>query len=189
MVPLVTEALNWNHGTFLGTIIASETTAAAFGNIGQLRRDPMAMLPFCGYNMADYWGHWLKMGKTEGVKMPKIYYVNWFRKNKAGKFMWPGYGENSRVLKWIFERCAGSVEAIETAIGNMPTANVIDLNGLDISDEVITNLMCVDTKGWLSELQSIEKYYDTFGDHLPVELRTQILALKERLESTKKAVA
>ena len=189
VVPLVTEALNWNHGTFLGTIIASETTAAAFGNIGQLRRDPMAMLPFCGYNMADYWGHWLKMGKTEGVKMPKIYYVNWFRKNKAGKFMWPGYGENSRVLKWIFERCAGSVEAIETAIGNMPTANGIDFNGLDMSDEDITNLMCIDTKGWLSELQSIEKYYDTFGDHLPVELRTQILALKERLESTKKAVA
>ncbi len=189
VVPLATEALDWNHGTFLGTIIASEMTAAAFGAIGQLRRDPMAMLPFCGYNMADYWGHWLDMGKTEGAKMPKVYYVNWFRKNEAGKFMWPGFGENSRVLKWVFERCNGAADAIETAIGNMPTLDGIDFNGLDMSDEDIANLMRVDTEGWLSELQGIEEYYDTFGAHLPAELRAQVQALRERLESTQQAVA
>ncbi len=189
VVPLATEALDWNHGTFLGTIIASEMTAAAFGAIGQLRRDPMAMLPFCGYNMADYWGHWLNMGKKEGAKMPKVYYVNWFRKNEAGKFMWPGFGENSRVLKWVFERCAGTADAIETAIGNMPTLDGIDFSGLDMADEDIANLMRVDTEGWLSELPSIEEYYDTFGDHLPEELRNQVQALRERLEGSKQAVA
>ena len=189
VVPLATEALDWNHGTFLGTIIASEMTAAAFGAIGQLRRDPMAMLPFCGYNMADYWGHWLKMGQTEGAIMPKIYYVNWFRKNQAGKFMWPGFGENSRVLKWVFERCAGTADAIETAIGNMPTLDGIDFSGLDMSDEDIANLMWVDHTGWLSELEGIEEYYDTFGDHLPEELRNQVKALRVRLLAEQKAVA
>ena len=189
VVPLATEALDWNHGTFLGTIIASEMTAAAFGAIGQLRRDPMAMLPFCGYNMADYWGHWLNMGKKEGAKMPKIYYVNWFRKNEAGKFMWPGFGENSRVLKWVFERCAGTADAVETAIGNMPTLDGIDFDGLDMSEEDIANLMRVDTDGWLAELDGIEEYYATFGDHLPAELSSQVQALKERLEASKQAVA
>tara|TARA_R110002111_G_scaffold70208_7_gene113370 strand:+ start:231 stop:2051 length:1821 start_codon:yes stop_codon:yes gene_type:complete len=189
VVPLVTEALDWNHGTFLGTIIASEMTAAAFGAIGKLRRDPMAMLPFCGYNMADYWGHWLNMGKTSGAKMPKVYYVNWFRKNEAGKFMWPGFGENSRVLKWVFERCSGNAAAIETAIGNMPTLDAIDFSGLGISDEDTADLMRVDTDGWLSELHSIEEYYDTFGEHLPDELRMQVQALRERLESSQQAVA
>jgi len=189
VVPLVTEATDWNHGTFLGTIIASEMTAAAFGAIGQLRRDPMAMLPFCGYNMADYWGHWLKMGQTEGAKMPKIYYVNWFRKNDAGKFMWPGFGENSRVLKWIFERCNGTADAIETAIGNMPTLNAIDFDGLDMAEEDIANLMRVDTDGWLSELAGIEEYYATFGDRLPIELSNQVAALRKRLENSKQAAA
>lgn len=189
VVPLVTEATDWNHGTFLGTIIASEMTAAAFGAIGQLRRDPMAMLPFCGYNMADYWGHWLKMGQTEGAKMPKIYYVNWFRKNDAGKFMWPGFGENSRVLKWIFERCNGTADAIETAIGNMPTLNAIDFEGLDMAEEDIANLMRVDTDGWLSELAGIEEYYATFGDRLPIELSNQVAALRKRLEDSKQAAA
>ncbi|MCH9049054.1 MAG: phosphoenolpyruvate carboxykinase (GTP) [Proteobacteria bacterium] len=189
VVPLVTEALDWEHGTFLGTIIASEMTAAAFGAIGQLRRDPMAMLPFCGYNMADYWGHWLKMGQTEGAKMPKIYYVNWFRKNDAGKFMWPGFGENSRVLKWIFERCNGTADAIETAIGNMPTLDAIDFDGLDMAEEDIANLMRVDTDGWLSELAGIEEYYATFGDRLPTELSNQVAALRERLEGSKQAAA
>ncbi len=189
VVPLATEALDWNHGTFLGTIIASEMTAAAFGAIGKLRRDPMAMLPFCGYNMADYWGHWLKMGKTEGAKMPKVYYVNWFRKNDAGKFMWPGFGENSRVLKWVFERCNGDAEAIETAIGNMPTLDGIDFDGLGMSDEDIANLMRVDTEGWLSELPSIEEYYATFGDHLPEELTKQVNNLRNRLEASKQNVA
>jgi len=189
VVPLATEALDWNHGTFLGTIIASEMTAAAFGKLGELRRDPMAMLPFCGYNMADYWGHWLKMGQTEGAKMPKIYYVNWFRKNDAGKFMWPGFGENSRVLKWIFERCNGTADAIETAIGNMPTLDAIDFDGLDMAEEDIANLMRVDTDGWLSELAGIEEYYATFGDRLPAELSSQVAALRERLEGSKQAVA
>jgi len=189
VVPLVTEALDWNHGTFLGTIIASEMTAAASGAIGQLRRDPMAMLPFCGYNMADYWGHWLKMGQTEGAKMPKIYYVNWFRKNEAGKFMWPGFGENSRVLKWVFERCNGTADAIETAIGNMPTLDAIDFDGLDMAEEDIANLMRVDTDGWLSELAGIEEYYATFGDHLPDELTLQVNALRQRLEDSKLAAA
>lgn len=189
VVPLVTEALDWNHGTFLGTIIASEMTAAAFGKLGELRRDPMAMLPFCGYNMADYWGHWLKMGQTEGAKMPKIYYVNWFRKNEAGKFMWPGFGENSRVLKWVFERCNGTADAIETAIGNMPTLDAIDFDGLDMAEEDIANLMRVDTDGWLSELAGIEEYYATFGDRLPAELSSQVAALRERLEGSKQAAA
>ena len=189
VVPLATEALDWNHGTFLGTIIASEMTAAAFGAIGQLRRDPMAMLPFCGYNMADYWGHWLKMGETAGAKMPKVYYVNWFRKNEAGKFMWPGFGENSRVLKWVFERCNGTADAVETAIGNMPTLDGIDFDGLDMSEEDIANLMRVDTDGWLSELDGVEEYYATFGDHLPAELSNQVAALRERLEDSKQAVA
>jgi phosphoenolpyruvate carboxykinase (GTP) len=189
VVPLATEALDWEHGTFLGTIIASEMTAAAFGKLGELRRDPMAMLPFCGYNMADYWGHWLNMGKKQHVKMPKIYYVNWFRKNEAGKFMWPGFGENSRVLKWVFERCNGTAEAVETAIGYMPTLDAIDFDGLDMADEDIANLMRVDVDGWLSELPGIEEYYATFGDHLPEELTHQVNALRERLEASKQAVA
>ena len=188
-VPLVTEALDWNHGTFIGTIIASEMTAAAFGAIGQLRRDPMAMLPFCGYNMADYWGHWLKIGKKEGAKLPKIFYVNWFRKNDAGKFMWPGFGENSRVLKWVFERCIDSVDAIDTPIGKMPTLDGIDFNDLGMDDADKANLLRVDVEGWLQELPGIEEYYDSFGSHVPDELRQQLKALKERLESAKQAVA
>ena len=188
-VPLVTEALDWNHGTFIGTIIASEMTAAAFGAIGQLRRDPMAMLPFCGYNMADYWGHWLDMGKKDGAKLPKIFYVNWFRKNDAGKFMWPGFGENSRVLKWVFERCIDSADAIDTPIGKMPTLDGIDFDNLEMDEADKANLLRVDVEGWLQELPGIEEYYDSFGDHLPGELRQQIKALKERLESAKQAVA
>ncbi len=188
VVPLVTEALDWNHGTFIGTIIASEMTAAAFGAIGQLRRDPMAMLPFCGYNMADYWGHWLNIGKKEGAKLPKIFYVNWFRKNEAGKFMWPGFGENSRVLKWVFERCNGSADAIDTPIGKMPTLDGIDFNGLEMNEADKASLLRVDVEGWLQELPDIEEYYDSFGNHLPEELRQQIRALKKRLESTQQAV-
>ena len=188
-VPLVTEALDWNHGTFIGTIIASEMTAAAFGAIGQLRRDPMAMLPFCRYNMADYWGHWLNMGKKKGAVLPKIFYTNWFRKNDAGKFMWPGFGENSRVLKWVFERCVDSADAIDTPIGKMPTLDGIDFSDLEMDEADKANLLRVDIEGWLQELPGIEEYYDSFGDHLPEELRGQIKALKERLESAKQAVA
>ena len=189
VVPLVTEALDWVHGTFIGTIIASEMTAAAFGAIGQLRRDPMAMLPFCGYNMADYWGHWLKIGQKEGAKLPKIFYVNWFRKNDKGKFMWPGFGENSRVLKWVFERCTGKAEAIETAIGKMPTLDGIDFDGLDMNETDKANLMRVDVEGWLQELPGIEEYYASFGSHLPAELSQQVKDLKARLESAQQAVA
>ena len=189
VVPLVTEAKDWNHGTFFGTIIASEMTAAAFGNIGQLRRDPMAMLPFCGYNMADYWGHWLKMGETDNAKMPNIYYVNWFRKNEAGKFMWPGFGENSRVLKWIFERCNGTANAVETAIGNMPTLDDIDFSAMGLAEEDIASLMHVDIDGWLAELDGIEAYYATFGEHLPVELTEQVNQLRHRLQDSKQDVA
>ena len=189
VVPLVTEALDWNHGTFIGTIIASEMTAAAFGTIGKLRRDPMAMLPFCGYNMADYWGHWLKIGQREGARLPKIFYVNWFRKNEAGKFMWPGFGENSRVMKWVFERCSGKAEAIETAIGNMPTLDGIDFEGLELSEADKANLLRVDINGWLQELPDIEDYYAQFGDRLPEELSRQVVSLRDRLKQAQQAVA
>ena len=135
VVPLVVEALNWLHGTFLGSIMASEKTAAAAGKIGDLRRDPMAMLPFCGYHMGDYFAHWLKMGEKGGAKMPKIFYVNWFRKNGDGKFMWPGYAENSRVLKWIFERCDGTAKAVDTPIGKLPAEGSLDVNGLKIAPD------------------------------------------------------
>ena len=189
VVPLVAEAKDWKHGTFLATSIASEMTAAAFGNIGQLRRDPMAMLPFCGYNMADYWGHWLKIGETENAKMPNIYYVNWFRKNEAGKFIWPGFGENSRVLKWIFERCNGTADAIETAIGNMPTLSDIDFSAMGLAEKDIASLLHVDIDGWLVELEGIEAYYATFGEHLPAELTTQVDNLRNRLQTSKQNVA
>ncbi|MEE8321611.1 MAG: phosphoenolpyruvate carboxykinase (GTP), partial [Gammaproteobacteria bacterium] len=189
VVPLANEARDWIHGTFLGTIIASEMTAAAFGAIGKLRRDPMAMLPFCGYNMADYWGHWLEMGKTEGAKLPKIFYVNWFRKNEEGKFMWPGFGDNSRVLKWVFERCEGTAEAVETPIGNLPTLDAIDFDGLDMDEPDKAQLLKVDINGWLQEIPSINEYYDQFGDHLPAELREEVRKLQKQLESAKQAAA
>ncbi|OGT64067.1 MAG: phosphoenolpyruvate carboxykinase [Gammaproteobacteria bacterium RIFCSPLOWO2_01_FULL_47_190] len=189
VVPLANEARDWVHGTFLGTIIASEMTAAAFGTIGQLRRDPMAMLPFCGYNMADYWGHWLKMGKTAGAKLPKIFYVNWFRKNEAGKFVWPGFGENSRVLKWVFERCEGTADAIETPIGNLPTLDAIDFSGLNLNEKDKAMLLRVDVDGWLQEIPMIMEYYDSFGNHLPQELRKEIKQLEQRLQKEKQAAA
>ncbi len=189
VVPLVNEGRDWGHGTFLGTIVASEMTAAAFGKIGQLRRDPMAMLPFCGYNMADYWGHWLKMGKKAGAKLPKIYYVNWFRKNDDGKFMWPGFGENSRVLKWIFERCEGTGDAVETPIGNLPTMDALEFDGLGVTDNDKATLLRVDVDGWLREIPLIREYYESFGNHLPQELVKELDDLEKRLEQSKSAVA
>lgn len=189
VVPLVHEAHNWVHGTFMGTIIASEMTAAAFGAIGKLRRDPMAMLPFCGYNMADYWGHWLKMGRTDGAKLPKIFCVNWFRKNEAGKFMWPGFGENSRVLKWVFERCEGTGGAVETPIGYVPTLEGMDFEGLDVDANDKAQLLRVDVDGWLQEIPLINEYYDTFGDRLPAEVREEVKQLEQRLRQAKQAVA
>jgi phosphoenolpyruvate carboxykinase (GTP) len=186
VVPLVNEARDWQHGTFMASIIGSEKTAAAAGKVGDLRRDPMAMLPFCGYNMGDYWGHWLKMGATAGAKMPKVYYVNWFRKSDGGDFLWPGFGENSRVLKWVFERCEGTAKALETPIGNVPSSEALDLAGLeDVSKEDLEVLLRVDIDGWLSELPKIREYYDKFGSHAPKEFYAELDALKERLEAAK----
>jgi phosphoenolpyruvate carboxykinase (GTP) len=186
VVPLVHEARDWQHGTFLGSIISSEKTAAAAGKVGELRRDPMAMLPFCGYNMGDYWGHWLKIGQRKGAVLPKIYYVNWFRKSAGGDFLWPGYGENGRVLKWVFERCLGTAKATETPIGNVPAEGALDVTGLDeVSRDDLAELLHVDVDGWLAELPLISEYYDQFGSHLPGELRDELQGMKERLEAAK----
>ncbi len=189
VVPLVNEANTWNQGTFFASIISSEKTAAAAGKIGELRRDPMAMLPFCGYNMADYWQHWINIGNKQDVQLPRIYYVNWFRKDDDGRFMWPGFGENSRVLKWVFERCEGTADAVETPIGNLPDMNALDLDGLDLSKTEIAHLLRVEIDGWLSEIPLIEKYYDLYGDRVPAELREELASLKQRLEEAKQAAA
>ncbi len=181
-VPLVTESFDWAHGVFLGSILSSETTAAAAGKVGNLRRDPFAMLPFCGYNMADYFAHWLHIGKsTDASKLPRIYYVNWFRRDADGSFLWPGYGENSRVLAWIVERTAGHAEATETAIGNVPAPGAIDTDGLDIDKEAMAELLAVDDDDWRAEVPLIREHYAKFGDHLPVELADQVDALERRL--------
>jgi phosphoenolpyruvate carboxykinase (GTP) len=181
VVPLVTEALSWLHGTFLGSIMASEKTAAAAGATGDLRRDPMAMLPFCGYHMGDYFAHWLKIGEKAGAKLPKIFYVNWFRKNKDGKFMWPGYAENSRVLKWIFERCDGTAKAVDTPIGKLPADGALDVSGLKVSADDMKELMKVDTAGWKAELPLIHEHFATFGSKLPKALKDELAALEKRL--------
>lgn len=181
-VPLVTEAFNWEHGVFLGATMASETTAAAKGAVGQLRRDPFAMLPFCGYNMGDYFGHWLDVGNaTTADKLPKLFYVNWFRKDENGKYVWPGYGENSRVLAWICGRLDGTADGNETAIGTVPTPDAIPLEGLDLSDEAITTLLTVDNAAWKAEADSIDEHFAKFGDHLPKELAAQLQALRDRV--------
>jgi phosphoenolpyruvate carboxykinase (GTP) len=185
VVPLVTEARDWQHGTFLGSIISSEKTAAAAGKVGELRRDPMAMLPFCGYNMADYWSHWLAIGKRAGAVLPKIYYVNWFRKSDGGDFLWPGFGENSRVLEWVFGRCEGTAKAVETPIGNLPADGALDLDGLDVSREDLAQLLRVDIDGWLSELPLVREYYAQFGDRMPETLEGELDAMRERLEAAK----
>jgi phosphoenolpyruvate carboxykinase (GTP) len=182
-VPLVNEALSWEHGVFMGATIASEKTAAAEGTVGELRRDPFAMLPFCGYNMADYWGHWLKIGTSTDVdKLPKIYSVNWFRKDADGGYMWPGYGENSRVLAWIVDRLEGLAGAEETAIGRFPLAGELDVTGLDISEETMTELFHVDPASWLAEADLTAEYFTKFGDRVPAELLTQLDTLKTRLQ-------
>ena len=183
VVPLVNEAANWTQGTFFGSIISSEKTAAATGTIGELRRDPMAMLPFCGYNMADYWQHWVDISKMQHVQLPRIYYVNWFRKDANGKFIWPGFGENSRVLKWIFERCEGSADAEETPIGNLPTMDSLDLSGIDLGQDEIAQLLSVEIDGWLSEIPLIEAYYTQYGDRVPQAIRQELNSLRVRLEN------
>jgi phosphoenolpyruvate carboxykinase (GTP) len=183
VVPLVHEARDWQHGTFLGSIISSETTAAAAGKVGALRRDPMAMLPFCGYNMASYWAHWLKIGKRAGAKLPRVYYVNWFRKNAAGEFLWPGFGDNGRVLKWVFERCAGKADGVETPIGVVPRASDLDLTGLALDADDVAELLQVDREGWASEVPLIREYYATFGERMPQELVGELDALERRLSA------
>ena len=186
VVPLVTESFSWQHGTFLGATVSSETTAAAAGKVGELRRDPMAMLPFCGYNMGDYFAHYLKIGSRRGAKLPKIYYVNWFRTDDNGKFLWPGYGENSRVLKWIFERCDGKVHAVDTPIGRLPEPADLDTKGLDLPAADIAELLGVDVEGWLAEIPSIRGHFAKFGSHLPEGLNLEVDELEDRLRKAKK---
>ena len=181
-VPLAFEAFDWQHGTFIGSIASSERTAAAAGTVGELRRDPMAMLPFCGYNMGDYFAHWLEMGKnTDASKLPKIFYVNWFRKDADGGWLWPGFGENSRVLKWIVERVSGKGQAVETPIGYLPTDDAIDTSGLDVTDEQMAELLNVNVEEWLNEIESIREHYARFEETLPEALSEELAALEARL--------
>ncbi|WP_282009726.1 phosphoenolpyruvate carboxykinase (GTP) [Brevundimonas aveniformis] len=183
-VPLVTEAFDWEHGVFMASNVASEGTAAAENKVGELRRDPFAMLPFCGYNMGDYFAHWLRMGaQADADKLPKIYFVNWFRKDRNGKFAWPGFGENSRVLKWIVERLDGKAEAQDTAIGRTPVAGSLDLDGLDMSEEHLDLLLNVDPVIWREEASLVPAHYERFGDRLPKALWDQLAALNARLEA------
>lgn len=182
-VPLVYESFDWNHGVFLGSIMGSEITAAIISDqIGKVRRDPFAMRPFCGYHICDYFQHWINIGKAaDPEKLPKIFMVNWFRKDKDGNWLWPGFGENSRVLKWIIERISGEGKAVETPIGYMPTPDAIDTTGLDISSSAMQELLKVDRDEWLQEVASIREYYKSFGDKLPKELAYQLDALEKRL--------
>jgi phosphoenolpyruvate carboxykinase (GTP) len=183
VVPLVLEARDWAHGVFLGSTMSSEKTAAAAGKVGQVRWDPMAMLPFCGYHMADYFGHWLRIGERKGAKLPLIFNVNWFRKGDDGKFLWPGYGENSRVLAWVFRRCEGKADAVETPIGLVPPVGEggIDIDGLDATAETMETLLEVDVEGWCEQLPQMREHYALFGDKLPQELQDELDALVKRL--------
>ena len=181
-VPLVTQAFDWDHGVFLGSIMASETTAAAGGAVGKLRFDPMAMLPFCGYNMADYFAHWLKIGtKTSANKLPQIFFVNWFRRDAEGRFLWPGYGENSRVLKWVFERLAGTATAHKTVIGYLPNTDSLDISGLKVSSEDLEQLLTIDEAGWREAVPQIREHFAAFGDRLPAKLKASLDSLESAL--------
>jgi phosphoenolpyruvate carboxykinase (GTP) len=181
-VPLVTESFDWNHGVFLGSIMSSETTAAQAGAVGKLRFDPFAMLPFCGYNMGDYFAHWLSIGKaTEVGKLPRLFWVNWFRRDEDGSFLWPGFGENSRVLRWVLERVSGEGEAVDTPIGRVPAEGALDISGLDLDEATLAKLVQVDSELWRNELPQLDEHYRTIGDTVPTELREQLLALEKRL--------
>jgi phosphoenolpyruvate carboxykinase (GTP) len=180
IVPLVYEALSWPHGVFIGASVSSEMTAAAKGEVGKLRHDPFAMLPFCGYNMGDYFGHWLQMGK-DGKKLPRIFHVNWFLKDDSGKFLWPGYGENSRVLKWMFERTDEKASAQISPIGYLPTPESLDISGLNLSKETLQQLFYIDKEAWRKEADGLETYFQIFGDRLPEELQKELADLKNRL--------
>jgi phosphoenolpyruvate carboxykinase (GTP) len=182
-IPLVTEALSWTHGTFLGSVMSSEMTAAAAGTVGKVRRDPMAMLPFCGYHMGDYFAHWVKIGqKADADKLPKIYYVNWFRKSDDGKWLWPGFGDNIRVLEWIFERCEGKASAVETPFGLAPEKDALNLSGLKMADADLEVLLNVDQKALLSEMDDMRAHFAKFGDKMPKELVAELDALEARLK-------
>lgn len=181
-VPLVAESFDWTHGVFMGATMSSEKTAAAEGNVGELRRDPFAMLPFCGYNMADYWGHWLKIGSfTSPEKLPRIYSVNWFRRDVNGRFLWPGFGDNSRVLEWIIRRIEGRADALDTPIGRIPVLEDLDLDGVDITGDDLDELFEIDTKSWLLETDMTEEYFVQFGDRVPQAMREELAALRKRL--------
>jgi len=187
IVPLITESFNWEHGTFLGATASSETTAAIVGKVGQLRRDPMAMLPFCGYHMGDYFSHWLRMGeRASAAKLPKIFYVNWFRQDTDGKYLWPGFGENSRVLKWVFERCDGKVHAQDSPIGRLPEPGDLDTQGLDLPADKLAKLLSVDIEGWLEEVPRIREHFAKFGDRLPRQMQDNVAALEQRLKAARK---
>jgi phosphoenolpyruvate carboxykinase (GTP) len=181
-VPLVTEAYDWEHGVFLGSIMASETTAAQAGAVGKLRFDPMAMLPFCGYNFADYFAHWLKIGKASNPEaLPKIFFVNWFRRDEDGRFLWPGFGENSRVLKWVFERVNGTVDAMDTAIGRLPAEGSLDTDGLEIDERDLEAILSVDEAGWREAIPQIREHFNQFGDLLPATLQVAVDTLEAKL--------
>jgi phosphoenolpyruvate carboxykinase (GTP) len=182
-VPLVVEARDWAHGVFLGATIASEQTAAAEGTVGALRRDPFAMLPFCGYNMADYWAHWLRMGERLGEGAPRLFQVNWFRKGEDGRFLWPGFGENSRVLEWVLRRVEGAADAVESPIGRVPAPGALTLDGLDLPAEDVEELFRVDPQAWLEECDLTEEYLQVFGEKVPDEVREELAALRERLHA------
>jgi phosphoenolpyruvate carboxykinase (GTP) len=181
-VPLVTESFDWTHGVFLGSIMSSEKTAAAAGNVGELRFDPFAMLPFCGYNMGDYFAHWLEIGEaTDADKLPKLFWVNWFRRGEDGSFLWPGFGDNSRVLAWVVQRVAGEASAVDTPIGRVPAPGAIDTTGLDIDAAALARLVEVDAESWRQELPQLDEHYRSLGDHVPADLREQLTELEKRL--------
>ncbi|XCB29363.1 phosphoenolpyruvate carboxykinase (GTP) [Arcanobacterium hippocoleae] len=184
-VPLVAESYDQKHGVFVGATVASEQTAAAEGSVGSLRHDPFAMLPFCGYNMADYWGHWLEMGEKLGEKFPKVFQVNWFRKDEDGKWLWPGYGENSRVLDWVVRRCAGEVEAIDGVTGRYPKFEDFNLEGVDVTEEDWKKMYTIDPAAWSAEAADSEEYFKQFGDKLPAEIAAELEKLKARIAEAK----
>jgi len=181
-VPLVTESRDWQHGVFLGATLSSETTAAAAGKTGVVRRDPMAMLPFIGYNAGDYLNHWLQIGKNaDAAKLPKIFYVNWFRRGEDGHYLWPGFGENSRVLKWVIERIEGTAAAAETVVGYVPAEGALDTAGLDVPAEDLARALDVNAAEWREELPLIREWFDKFGESLPTTMRDELAALEQRL--------
>ena len=182
-VPLVAQSLSWDHGVFVGATISSEKTAAQEGTVGELRRDPFAMLPFCGYNMADYWGHWLEMGEQLGEQAPKIFQVNWFRKGADGRFLWPGFGDNSRVIDWVIRRVEGDVSGRETAIGTVPAAGELNLDGIEVPEADLAELFAIDPASWLAESDLTEEFFAQFGDRVPAALREQLESLRARLSA------